>query len=60
MVDGREGRYPRMPWCDGSWEMQMFVVRGSAGEGEGWAAGEVGCGGSLQLAGWWATLIQSL
>ena len=49
-----------MPWCDGSWEMQMFVVRGSAGEGEGWAAGEVGCGGYLQLAGWWATLIQSL
>ena len=40
--------------------MQMFVVRDSAGEGEGWAAGEVGCGGSLQLAGWWATLIQSL
>ena len=37
--------------------MQMFGV---AGEGEGWAAGEVGCGGHSQLVEWWATLIQSV
>ena len=36
----------------------MCLFEGS-GEKEGWAAGEVGCGGQLQLVGWWATLIQS-